>query len=107
MELHPETANGSNQHSSLRKDCEPSERFTANTAAATGQSERTVQREAERGEKVIPHSSIYWPTKVVATGNTELAGGRSPLSGRLPLCHLPDPPPYRPEKPYRKTELDQ
>lgn len=28
--------------------------FSANTAAATGQSERTVQRDAERGEKVIP-----------------------------------------------------
>lgn len=54
VELHPETANGSNQHSSLRKVCEPSDRFTANTAAATGQSERTVQLHAERGEKVIP-----------------------------------------------------
>src|SRR5690606_36373943 len=29
-------------------------RFTADTAARTGQSERTVQRDAERGQKVIP-----------------------------------------------------
>ncbi|SCB30522.1 ParB/RepB/Spo0J family partition protein [Rhizobium lusitanum] len=54
IELHPETANGSNQHSSLRKDCKPSERFTANTASATGQSERIIQLNAERGSKVIP-----------------------------------------------------
>jgi len=30
------------------------ERFTSNTAKAIGQSERSVQRDAERGEKVIP-----------------------------------------------------
>lgn len=30
------------------------QRFTADTAAKTGQSERAVQRDAERGEKVIP-----------------------------------------------------
>ncbi|MEE2951465.1 MAG: ParB N-terminal domain-containing protein [Pseudomonadota bacterium] len=54
-ELHPETRNGSNQHTRVRQLGEPSEvdRFTANTAAATGQSERKVQRDAERGEKVV------------------------------------------------------
>lgn len=30
------------------------DRFTADTAAKTGQSERSIQRDAERGEKVIP-----------------------------------------------------
>ncbi|MGB3391159.1 MAG: hypothetical protein WBA88_24615, partial [Pseudaminobacter sp.] len=30
------------------------DRFTVDTAAATGRSERAVQRDAERGEKVIP-----------------------------------------------------
>lgn len=54
IELNPATANGVNQHSSLRQVGEPSERFTADTAKATGQSERTVQRDAERGEKILP-----------------------------------------------------
>lgn len=31
-------------------------RFTADTAAKTGQSERAIQRDAERGEKVIPEA---------------------------------------------------
>lgn len=52
--LHPETVNGSNQHTRVRQVGEGSEapRFTADTAAKTGQSERAVQRDAERGEKV-------------------------------------------------------
>lgn len=55
-ELHPETKHGVNQHSSSRQvgDSSESERFTADTAKATGKSERAVQRDAERGEKVIP-----------------------------------------------------
>tara|TARA_R100001369_G_scaffold68341_1_gene95945 strand:- start:331 stop:1230 length:900 start_codon:yes stop_codon:yes gene_type:complete len=64
--LHPETANGSNQHNRVRQVGEPSEtsgesaaprdaeRFTAATAAATGQSERDVQRSASRGESITP-----------------------------------------------------
>lgn len=51
--LHPETKNGVNQHSSLRQVGEPSaDRFTADTAAKTGQSERSIQRDAERGAKI-------------------------------------------------------
>lgn len=52
--LHPETVNGSNQHTRVRQVGEGSEapRFTADTAASTGQSERAIQRDAERGEKV-------------------------------------------------------
>lgn len=54
LELHPETAVGENQHTRVRQVGEGSEveRFTANTAKATGQSERAVQRDAERGEKI-------------------------------------------------------
>lgn len=49
----PETAVGSNQHSRVRKDCETSpKRFSAATAEATGQQERTVQLDAERGAKI-------------------------------------------------------
>lgn len=42
--LHPETRNGTNQHSRLRQLGEPSDRFTSDTASRTGQSERAVQR---------------------------------------------------------------
>jgi hypothetical protein len=49
--LHPETVNGQNQHTRVRQVGEPSpeppaDRFTADTAAKTGQSERKVQRDA-------------------------------------------------------------
>ena len=54
--LHPETradAPKGNQYASRQVgDKQPAPRFTADTAAATGQSERAVQRDAERGEKV-------------------------------------------------------
>lgn len=49
--LHPETRHGGDRASRQLGDLE-AERFTENTAAATGQSERTVQRDAERGEKI-------------------------------------------------------
>lgn len=56
LELHPETAHGnpgvSRQVGDTQERAE-SDRFTAETAAATGKSERVVQRDAERGTKVI------------------------------------------------------
>ena len=53
--LHPETVLGENQHTRVRKDCEPSpKRFTADTAETTGKAERTIQLDAERGEKILP-----------------------------------------------------
>lgn len=55
-ELHPETAHGSRgvsrQVGDTRERGADAERFTKATADATGTSERTVQREAERGEKI-------------------------------------------------------
>lgn len=54
--LHPETradAPKGNQYASRQVgDKQPAPRFTADKAARTGQSERAVQRDAERGEKV-------------------------------------------------------
>lgn len=54
--LHPETRREATlkqgDHLPSRQVGE-TERFTADTAKATGSSERTVQRDAERGEKVI------------------------------------------------------
>lgn len=59
-ELHPETRptseGGEGRRAETRRQLgdELAPRFTADTAAATGASERTVQREAERGEKISP-----------------------------------------------------
>ena len=51
LELHPETANGSNQHTRLGQVVQPN--FAEATASVTGADARTVRRDAERGEKVI------------------------------------------------------
>lgn len=50
--LHPETRHGGDRKSSRQLGDLNDDRFTADTAARTGQSERAVQRDAERGEKV-------------------------------------------------------
>lgn len=53
--LHPETRHGTNQHT--RGDAEfASPNFAADQAAKTGVSERLVQLNAERGEKVTPEA---------------------------------------------------
>jgi ParB family chromosome partitioning protein len=52
--LHPETRNGGDRRGPDRQvgELKTSDRFTADTAAKTGQSERVVQRDAERGSKI-------------------------------------------------------
>jgi hypothetical protein len=59
-ELHPETRHGAagNGREKVRQvgDSTAAERFTSNTASATGQSERSVQRDVERGEKIAPEA---------------------------------------------------
>lgn len=54
--LHPETRNGATGvgRDKVRQvgEANVAERFTADTAANTGHSERAVQRDAERGEKI-------------------------------------------------------
>lgn len=53
--LHPETKHGGDQVAKLATSKgEPAERFTEATAKVVGISERAVQRDAERGEKVAP-----------------------------------------------------
>ncbi len=55
LELHPETDHGANvggPSGQFVQTEKPS--FAMETAAATGKDERTVRRDAERGEKVIP-----------------------------------------------------
>lgn len=54
LELHPETGHGANlEGAGVANSATPdTPRFTKATAAVTGQSERTVRLDAERGEKV-------------------------------------------------------
>jgi ParB family chromosome partitioning protein len=52
IELHPETANGANQHTRDGQVVQPS--FAKATADAIGVDARTVRRDAERGEKISP-----------------------------------------------------
>jgi ParB family transcriptional regulator, chromosome partitioning protein len=52
-QLHPETRPGGDRRSaSSRKLCDKVERFTADTAAQTGRSDRSVQMDAARGEAI-------------------------------------------------------
>lgn len=50
--LHPETRHGNNQHTRSGQVGHSSQRFTADTAARTNQSERVVRRDATRGERI-------------------------------------------------------
>lgn len=52
--IHPDTRNGANQHTRVRQVGEgsPANRFTSDTSARTGHSERSVQRDATRGERI-------------------------------------------------------
>ncbi len=54
LEKHPETEHGANQHTRSRQVGNSSvRRFSTATAEATGQSERAIQRDAARGEKIV------------------------------------------------------
>ena len=55
-EIHPETVHGATGggHDQSRQVGDSAPRFTEDTAQASGKSERTVQRDAERGEKISP-----------------------------------------------------
>lgn len=48
--LHPQTRKGTNQHTRVGKDCQPS--FADDTAARTGHAARTVRLDAARGERI-------------------------------------------------------
>ncbi len=55
LELHPETAHGGDRKSD-QVDNLSTRSFSAETAKATGKDERTIRRDAERGEKVVPEA---------------------------------------------------
>lgn len=54
IELHPDTAQHVAGGKARQETASDNLSFAAETAKATGRDERTVQRDAERGEKVIP-----------------------------------------------------
>ncbi len=58
-ELHPEVKHGSpgvSRQVGDTRDRADFDRFSADTAAASGRSERSIQRDAERGEKLSPET---------------------------------------------------
>ena len=82
LELHPETANGATGggHNQLRQVGEAADRFTAETASATGRSERAIQRDAERGEKISP--AVISTRPVIFSFDVEARSGVSLAAGR-------------------------
>ncbi len=78
--LHPETVLGAalkrGVESPYRQVGETADRFTASTAEATGKSERTIQRDAERGEK-ISERALAMVKGMAWSQHTALKQGRS------------------------------
>jgi ParB family chromosome partitioning protein len=71
--LHPETRHGSPTVSRQLGDTQGRSetiRFTADTAKKTGQSERAVQRDASRGERVAPEVLSQIAGTILDTGKT-------------------------------------
>jgi hypothetical protein len=74
--LHPETKHGSPSVSRQVGDTRERsgiDRFTSDTAAKTGQSERAIQRDAERGEKISVNSrqAPFLPALPPCAGSSE------------------------------------
>ncbi len=100
--LHPETRHGENQHTRSRQVGDSTsktatvadlsaipDRFTADTARKTGQSERKVQRDASRGERIAPDVLA----KVAGTWQSPaIADGASCGPGRLAFARPRDRP---------------
>lgn len=72
--LHPETKHGSNQHSSSRQVGDSTDRFTSDTAAKTGQSERAIQRDAERGSKIAERALSLVKGSKLDSGSKSCSG---------------------------------
>lgn len=112
--LHPETRHGGDRKSdqvanlASRSDS----RFTADTAARTGQSERSVQRDAERGEKVAEDVLDMLAGRPEATGamldrlkrlppDQQRAHAKALLAGKAPK---PVPPAREPHNDFEAVQ---
>ena len=105
--IYPPTQHGGDRKSEVFSsrqvgDLQQPERFTANTAAATGQSERVIQRDAERGEKVIPEVLDFVKGTRLDTGayldklkrlppSEQMIAARRDLANRNKPAHHYDP----------------
>jgi hypothetical protein len=81
LELHPETAHGGNlEGAGVAKMATPENpSFATATAKRTGQSERAVRRDAERGEKIIPEvMELLKGTKLESGAYLDKLKGLSP-----------------------------
>ena len=95
LELHPETAHGANlEGAGVAKVASPEiPTFASATAKATGASERAVQRDAERGEKVITEVMVMIRGTKLDTGTyLDKLKGLSPneqvTAAKRDLAHL-------------------
>lgn len=79
LELHPETAHGGDRKSDQVANL-ATRSFDKETAAVSGQSERVVRRDAERGEKVIPEV-----LEMIKGGASACVAGASHSPGRFRL----------------------
>lgn len=87
--LHPETRHGNNQHTRSRQlgDSTP-DRFTADTAAKTGQSERALQREIQRAKRIVPEASDAIKGSTLESGANLDALARLPANQQREVARL-------------------
>lgn len=96
--IHPETTNGSNQHTRVRNNCEPSipDRFTSTTAKVTGRSERSVQLDAQIGKEIgadilkTAGTSLGTVTELKALAEIKDVGQRADLIAAGAYLSRPD-----------------
>lgn len=119
--LHPETVReatlkrGEKLPSRQVGETGPAPRFTADTAAATGQSERAVQRDAERGEKMSDEALALIKGTRLDTGRyldsiknlspaDQVAKVQADLAPPSEVTDEPDAPPAGPAQPIDPAE---
>lgn len=109
---HPETAHGGDRTASRQVGDLPSDRFTADTAAKTGTSERAVQRNAERGAKVTTAAMAMVKGTGLDTGAyldklKKVAPADQPAKVKADLAALRDKAPKPPRvAPVPKDDAD-
>lgn len=83
--LHPETKNGTNQHTrGLAESANPGERFTRATAKSIGKSETTVKLDARRGEALGADADLVARTSLDKGEELDALARMSPAK-RAPL----------------------
>lgn len=89
--LHPETrhgAIGNGREKSRQVGDSTSDRFTADTAAKTRQSERTLQREVQRAKRIVPEASDAIKGSALESGANLDALARLPANQQREVARL-------------------